>query len=142
MEGNDYYLLSMLKGKRFNYYPRALHEPWVEISDDNGVVVEKNIVLKYHAPIYFFTNKANHRLQQRLAIGLERLISSGEFDQYFYQHELIRDVLQKAQLDKRKVFELENYNNSKKTRALAKDKSLWFDLTKSRLNVSKNNNDE
>jgi len=45
-------LLKMLAYKRFDYFPRALHEPWLEIADKDAFAIEQHIMLKYISPIY------------------------------------------------------------------------------------------
>lgn len=130
MQGYDVYLLKMLTNNRFDYFPRALHEPWLEISGNDELIVEKNILLKYHAPIYFFVNKANKRLAKRLDIGLMKLMNSGEFDNFFNNNTLFSGVLEKANLAARKVFELNNPLISEETKDLINDDRLWLKLLK------------
>ncbi len=119
-------LLKMLERKRFDYFPRALHEPWLEIAHNSSLIVEKNIALKYFAPMYFFVNKTNKRLASRLNMGFAKLVDSGKFDQFFRQHEQISGVLSKVNLHQRKVFELSNPLISENTKKLLNDKHLWF----------------
>jgi hypothetical protein len=128
MQGYDIYLLKMLAKQRFDYFPRALHEPWSEIDGNEDFIVEKNILLKYNAPIFFFVNKENKRLAQRLELGLSRLLASGEFEQFFTHHSLLAGVVEKANLAHRKVFELHNPLISEKTNHLINDKRLWINL--------------
>ena len=63
--GADHTLLNMLARGRFDYFPRALHEPWLEIKDNDNFIVEKNLMLQYPAPLYFFVNKKNTELSQK-----------------------------------------------------------------------------
>ena len=53
IEGYDNYLISMLKKERFEYFPRALHEPWLEITDEPSLKVEEHLLLKYPARYIF-----------------------------------------------------------------------------------------
>lgn len=64
IKSGTFRLLDMLDKGRFDYFPRALHEPWVEITNRPQFVVEKNILLKYVAPMFFFVRKDNLLLQQ------------------------------------------------------------------------------
>jgi hypothetical protein len=128
IEGYDIYLLKMLEKKRFDYFPRALHEPWLEIDGNENVTVEKNILLTYRSPIYFFVNNSNKRLANRLNIGLKRLLDSGGFDDFFKSNSLFSDILEKSNLSKRKVFKLHNPLMSEKTKALILDERLWLKL--------------
>ena len=69
VRGSASFLINMLKKGRFSYFPRALHEPWLEIAEEEELTVEKYLMLQYPAPIFFFVNKQNTRLQQRLSFG-------------------------------------------------------------------------
>jgi hypothetical protein len=124
--GHNNNLLKMLEKKRFDYFPRALHEPWLEIAHNNKLAIEKNIALKYFAPMYFFVNKSNKRLASRLNTGFTKLFDSGRFEQFFRHHELISGVLGKVNLHQRRVFELSNPIISENTQKLLNNKHLWF----------------
>ena len=128
VRGNDVFLITMLKKNRFDYFPRALHEPWLEIVDEKELTIEKNLMLQYPAPIYFFVNKQNKRLQQRLSYGLAQLLDSGEFEQFFLSHKITSGILTKANINTRTVFTLHNPLLSKKTKVLLTDKRLWIKL--------------
>jgi len=119
-------LLHMLKMKRFDFFPRGLHEPWSEIKSNENLIVEQKILLKYPAPIYFFVNKNNQKLSQRLEFGLRKAIEDGSFDTLFYSHEMTSDVIQKAKLSKRRLFELNNPLLSDKTKQILGDETLWL----------------
>ncbi len=126
IEGSAFSLLTMLEKKRFDYFPRALHEPWLEIANKNQFVVEEHFLLKYPAPMYFFTNRKNTRLAQRIAYGFSKLIESGAFDEFFYHHPVTQNILVKANLPQRKIFTLKNPLLSEKSRAILNNKSLWL----------------
>jgi len=119
-------LLPMLKMKRFDFYPRGLHEPWEEIKNDANFEVETRILLKYPAPIYFFVNHKNEKLSKRLEFGLKKAIEDGSFDKLFYSHKMTAGVIERAQLFKRRVFELSNPLLSDKTKHILSDENLWL----------------
>ncbi len=127
-KGYDNHLLDMLKKGRFIFYPRALHEPWPEIINESKLAVEENLMLKYPAPIFFFVNKQNKRLEQRLTLGLTKLLVSGEFEKFFLNHPVTSEILTKAKVDKRTVFVLKNPLLSEQTKTLLEDKRLWIEL--------------
>ncbi len=129
-EGYDIYLLKMLARKRFDYFPRALHEPWVEIADNKSFEVEQQLLLKYYSPMFFFVNNKNTRLANRLNKGLNILITSKKFDVFFQNHPITANILAKAQIAQRKIFELENPLMSEKTKALVEDPRLWIVTSK------------
>lgn len=119
VEGYDVYLLKMLERKRFNYYPRALHEPWLEIADNDLFEIEQNLLLKYPSPIYFFVNRENQRLAKRLAAGMKIIVDSGEFEQFFQNHPMSQGVLERSRIHQRRVFELHNPLISPETKLCA-----------------------
>ena len=128
VRGKDIFLITMLKKNRFNYFPRALHEPWLEIVDEKELTVEKNLLLQYPAPIYFFVNKQNKRLQQRLSYGLTQLLESGKFEQFFLNHKITSGILTKADINKRTIFTLQNPLLSEETKVLLTDERFWIKL--------------
>jgi len=128
VEGSFSNLIKMLAKDRFSYFPRALHEPWQEIKNNNAFLVEQNLALKYNSPIFFFVNKTNTRLNDRINLGLKKLIESGEFDSFFTNHPMTSGILDKVRLSTRTVFELTNPFISDKTQALVNDKNLWLNL--------------
>lgn len=127
IEGSAFSLLKMLEKYRFDYFPRALHEPWLEIANKNQFIVEEHFLLKYPAPMYFFTNKKNTHLANRLEYGFNKLVDSGAFDTFFYNHPVTQNILVKANLPQRKVFALENPLLSEKSRKILNNKSLWLE---------------
>jgi len=127
IEGSAFSMLTMLKKKRFDYFPRAIHEPWLEIVDKSEFVVEQHFLLKYPAPMYFFTKRTNHRLAQRIHDGFKQILDSGVFDAFFLQHPVTQNILLKANLPQRKVFTLTNPLLSEKSRKILNNKTLWLD---------------
>jgi len=127
--GYDDYLLTMLERKRFDYFPRALHEPWFEIKDKPAFVIEKNLMLRYPAPMYFYVNKTNKRLHQRLVYGLEKLLNNGKFEQFFLTHPITSGIIEKSKAKQRLIFDLNNPLLSEQSQALLSDKRLWADLS-------------
>ena len=81
-------LFDMLAGKRFEYFPRGLYEVWGEqkLNASRGLVVEDSLMFHYPAPIYFFVNKNNHALADRIERGLTLAIQDGSFDSLFFSY--------------------------------------------------------
>jgi len=123
-KGSDENLLKMLKAKRFDFFPRALHEPWLEIEHEPFLTVEKNIMLKYAAPIYFFVSKNNNRLYQRIKYGLEKMDKSGELHNYFIHHAVTKSILQKANINERTIYELTNPLLSERTKQILEQRKI------------------
>jgi hypothetical protein len=101
-------LFRMIHAKRFDYFPRGISEAWFELiqRNDADLAVEENILLHYPTAIYFFVNKENEALAQRIEKGMETLIDNGKFDQFFYNHPRVSSGLEK--LKNRRIIELKN----------------------------------
>ncbi|MBW8190135.1 diguanylate cyclase [Neiella marina] len=121
-------LFHMLEGERFDYFPRAVHEPWAEVEayPELNLTVESHVLLTYPLAMYFYVNKQDDELAVALEAGLEQAISDGSFDAYFYGHPMIRDSLAKANIDKRTVIRIDNPYLPDTTPLERKE--LWLDL--------------
>lgn len=126
IKGNDDHLMKMLKKRRFDYFPRALHEPWLELANESELVVEENFMLKYPAPTFFFVNKKNKRLQQRLDLGFKKILNSGKFEHFFLNHRITAGILTRANVNNRIIFELNNPLLSEQVKMLLTDARLWL----------------
>lgn len=103
-------LFPMLEGGRFDYFPRALHEPFIEAENHKhlGLVVDSNVMLVYPYAMYFYVNKNNERLHSLLYRGFEMAIEDGSYDELFFSNSMIQDVLTKANIAQRTVFRVGN----------------------------------
>lgn len=103
-------LFSMLKARRFDYFPRGVSEPWGELShlNDPELVVEKRLLLRYQAPVYFFVNQSNDALYRRLDTGLSHINKNGKHQSLFMAQAFIQHILDKADLKNRVIFDLNN----------------------------------
>ncbi len=121
-------LFAMLAGGRFDFFPRALHEPWVELKNypQFDLIVEDSILLVYPFAMYFFVAPDSEKLAQQIEIGFNRAIEDGSFDQLFFSNPMIKGALGKAELSGRRVFYLENPNMS--SDASTSNKNYWLDL--------------
>lgn len=101
-------LFRMMNAKRFDYFPRGISEAWFELLQrkETNLAVEENILLYYPADIYFFVNKENEALAQRIEKGMEALIDNGKFDQFFYNHPRVSSGLER--LKNRHIIQLKN----------------------------------
>lgn len=120
----------LLNNSRFVGYPRGITEALSEIEENKNFefVLEKNHLFYYPAPFYFYVNKKNKRLYDRLLLGLNRLIEKGEFDKLLFSDPTVRDALINTNIINRKVHYLTNplFDNQK----VLNDKRLWIDMTK------------
>lgn len=120
-------LFSMLQRGRFDYFPRGINEPWTEIitHKEKNLSVEKNLLLRYAAPIYFFISNHNTELRNRLTRGLQLAIENGAFHNFIYNHPAIKNILNKIDLKKRVIFNLKS-NLTPESAAILGDKKLWY----------------
>lgn len=120
-------LFRMIHAKRFDYFPRGISEAWFELlqRNDTNLAVEENILLYYPTAIYFFVNKENEALAQRIEKGMETLIDNGKFDQFFYNHPRVSSGLEK--LENRRIIELKNPYLPKETPV--NNPRYWIDVS-------------
>jgi len=126
--GSTYHgLFSMLQRGRFDYFPRGINEPWQEIiiHRDKKLAVEKNILLRYNAPIFFFVNKSQSKLANRIERGLRIALDDGSFNSLIFGHPAIKTFLDKIDISKRVIFSLEN-SLTPESAALINEELLWY----------------
>lgn len=101
-------LFNMLIGKRFDYFPRGLDEIWNEetLFAHKGISIEQHLMLQYKATKYFFVNKKNTVLADRLERGLKIAIADGSFDSLFYSIPGYKRGYEEIANKKRLVFKL------------------------------------
>jgi hypothetical protein len=107
-------LFTMLAAKRFDYFPRGLYEIWNEqqIHKDKNLSIETAIMLHYHAPIYFFVNKKNIALADRIERGLLLAIKDGSFDQLFFSIPGFKKGFEEMHNSSRRTFKLTTSSNT------------------------------
>lgn len=103
-------LFPMLEGGRFDYFPRAVHEPWSEVASrpELGLTVEKNLMLVYPFAMYFYVAADNQKLHDLIYEGFEAAIADGSFDELFFNNKMIKDVLEQAKLSTRTIIRIDN----------------------------------
>jgi len=120
-------LFRMLEGERFDYFPRAVHEPWPEVNywPELNLTVEKKIMLVYPYAMYFYVKKDNQMLYDKLSQGFETAIADGSFDALFFNNQLIKDALTKTNIKNRTVIKIANPTMHPDTPI--DRKALWLD---------------
>ncbi len=97
--------LQVLKG-RCDYFPRGISEAHREVEARKEVyqdlLVYEKIILYYPFPMYFFFNKNNQGLKDRIEKGLRIMINNGSFDEYL-----------KTSKNTKKLFPLDKWMNVK-----------------------------
>ena len=123
-------LFFMADGKRFDAFPRGVHEPWAEIDKHPNLdlVVDKNVMMVYRMPFYLFVTPGKKQLADDIYNGLMKAVEDGSFDEYFYSNPTVKLVLEKADLKSRKIFNLKNPVLPPLTPI--NDARLWVDIAK------------
>ena len=85
-------------------------------------------MLVYPLPLYLFVGQRNPELARDITAELERTISDGSFDHFFFNHPLVRDVLRKAHVKDRRIFKIDNPHLS--TETPLERAELWLDINK------------
>lgn len=103
-------LYKMLQANRFDYFPRGLTEIASETNfiKDTNLMVEQHLMLSYTMPIYFFVNKDNVELAERLENGWEIILKNGDFDRFFFNHPRIQVALAELKKRERTIIQLDN----------------------------------
>jgi hypothetical protein len=101
-------LFNMLEVKRIDYFPRGLYEVWQEqeANADKGFVIERQLMLHYHGPIYFFVSRDNKSLADRIERGINLAIADGSFDELFFSVPNFRLGYEEMTNSNRRVFRL------------------------------------
>lgn len=120
-------LFYMVEGGRFDAFPRSVLEPFGELRDrpNMDLAIEKNILVAYKMPFYFFVTPSNEELAQDVETGLNRAIADGSFNEAFMNAPQVRDVIEKANMKNRRIFFIDNPILSKETPLDRAE--LWFD---------------
>jgi ABC-type amino acid transport substrate-binding protein len=101
-------MFRMLGAKRFDYMARSIQEVHYELEHYGkmGLAIEKNLVIHYPQPIYFFVNNKNAALAKRIQRGLEEAQADGSLDELFLAIPSFRKAWEELQQLDRKVIEL------------------------------------
>lgn len=119
----------MLEGDRFDYFPRAMHEPWNEVKNnaEYNLTVDPHILIRYRVGFYFFVLKENKELIAYLNEGMRILEESGEHKRIFLADDEVKMAFANGGLERRVVIDLENPELTKQTPG--NDSGLWMDIS-------------
>ena len=103
-------LFGMLVAKRFDAFPRGLNEAGRELGERRQaypqLAVERTKALYFPYPVYFWVNKDNTALAQRIERGLTAALADGSFRKLFETYHATEIAL--LAKDKRQVIRLNN----------------------------------
>jgi hypothetical protein len=120
-------LYKMLVAGRFDYFPRALSEVFVEYDDRKAsypdMAIENSLLLYFPLPKYFFVSPQAPRLAARIEEGFKAMIKDGSFDKLFIKYH--QPLIDRADFCSRRILRLNNPLLSDKTPL---DKAeYWYD---------------
>lgn len=103
-------LYKMLAAGRFDYFPRSITEIWreEEIMKSLDIIIEPHLMLYYPTALYFFVNKDNNELAERIERGLKELERNGELEQLMVSQRDTQIALKEFRLNTRRIILLQN----------------------------------
>ncbi len=103
-------LFLMLNRQRFDYIPRASYEIYEEFEQREekltNVVIEPNIALHIPMLTYVYVSPKEPRIAERMKLGLQKLLESGELRQILYKY-YSKDIL-RANIKNRTIIKVNN----------------------------------
>lgn len=121
-------MFMMMDLGRADYFPRGINEPFDELKQRSelNLMVDDNIMLQYFAPFFFFVNIKKPELRDRIEKGLEMAIEDGSFDKLFYSDPSNKEMLEKINFKKMRIFKLENPFLTEETKKLQNKKEYIY----------------
>lgn len=119
-------LFKMLSSKRFITFGRGINEIHTEYDSHKDeqphLSIDEKLLLHIPLPTYFYVTPAKPKLQERLTVGMRRLIKNGEFNQFFLTHHC-KDLI-KSKPHERLIFQIPNPNID--TRSFSENPQYWL----------------
>lgn len=110
----------------YDYYPRSVLEVGGEFEKNkfDNLIIDNTHLLIYPTAIYFFVNKDNKKLADRLEFGLTQALSDGSFEALFNQYPQHVDAMNQLQMNQRLIHHINNPILPAATPL--SDKRLWY----------------
>lgn len=110
-------------GSRY-YFSRGILEIYSELLSREkelpNVIVEDGLLLKYRSAVLFFINPKNVELEKIINMGFEKGYADGSYQEFFYNHPVIKASFEKAKLKQRTVIDIPNPFFPKESDAIPK----------------------
>ena len=120
-------LFPMTAAKRVDLFPRGVGEVIPEythyVKDNPQLAIEQHLLLYYPWPFYFFFNKKDQALHDRVEAGIRLMLKDGAFEDIFNKYN--RAAIQQLGLQNRRIIKLNNPLLPPDTPL--HDAALWFD---------------
>ena len=102
-------LFKMLAAKRFDYFSRGLYQIQSEVNfyPELELQIEQQLMLSYPNEVYFFVNKNNTALAERLEKGLNLALQDGSFEELFNSIPRYQWGMELLKQHQRRVIELQ-----------------------------------
>ncbi len=82
--------------RRCDFFPRGVHEAGAEYKAAKKIYpnirLNKDVIIHYPFPMYFFVNKSNRQLAELIRKGLEKAIDDGSFAQHMHTSEVTKGL--------------------------------------------------
>lgn len=119
-------LFKMTSAGRVDLFPRGIGEILAEYDhyakEDPDLAIEKHLLIYYPWPYYFFVNKKDTALAERIKAGLDMMRKDGSFDAIFLKYN--STSIKMANIKNRRIIRLDNPDLPKETPL--NDASLWY----------------
>ncbi|MEC9260569.1 MAG: hypothetical protein VYD53_04420 [Pseudomonadota bacterium] len=101
-------MFKLIESKMADFFPRSVIEIENELSNQssNQLAAEPSIAFYYPSPAYFFVNKQNKKLAQRIKQGLDKALANGRLLQLYTQQPFANSA--NTMLFGRRVIQLKN----------------------------------
>ncbi len=120
-------LFKMTAAGRFDLFPRGINEIFPEYAryaaSNPNLRIEKNLLIYYPWPYYFFFNRRDAALRDRVEAGLRKMLADGSYDALFWKYN--GKAIEEANLKGRRIIRLKNDLLPKETPL--DNPALWFD---------------
>lgn len=122
-------LFNMLNQGRFDCFSRSISEVTAEIEKYNylELMLEKNLLLVYRLPTFFFVSQQNPELAARLKRGMQIAYEDGSIQTLIKTH--YQSLFAPMNISKRIFISLENPFLSPATQNALKSFNHWFELS-------------
>lgn len=121
-------LFAMLNQGRFDCFSRSISEVAEELKTHPEIELEKNLILIYRLPTFFFVKKTDKSLADRLQQGLQSAYQDGSIDALVENY--YRSMFKTMGIAKRTVLYLENPLLTGPTREALEHFQYWLDINK------------
>ncbi|MDE1463793.1 hypothetical protein [Spartinivicinus poritis] len=123
-------LINKVEKQRFDMFPLGANEVYGFLdkysSNDNSLVVDKNLVLVYPFGRFFYVRKGNTTLANTIKLGMETALVDGSLQALLENHQHFKDAFSKANLKQRKHIDIKTPNLTEKFKNI--DPKWWYSL--------------